>query len=190
MEEKDKIKILKRIINVCWFSLILCVLIKLFGGNYFEIVSTNEKFISICGWIDGNFTKEIIRFAFANLCFYIYTCSIMRNKMNKKQLLIFALAMVLMTGAKYINSNIGFVADCVMMIAVPLVFSGWKWKNTLLGFGLINAFQIISLITRNLGISILEAPMLIELILQIDYYIMLVLYYLYSVKLKGEKNNG
>lgn len=190
MKEKDKIKIVKRMIVLCWLSLIGCFLIKVFGGNYFEIVSTNEKFINVCKWIDGNFVKEIIRFAFANLCFYIYTCSIMRNKMNKKQLIIFEIAMILMTVAKYINSNIGFIADCVTMLAVPLVFSGWKWKNTLLGFGLINAFQIISLITRNLGVSILEAPMLIELILQIDYYIMLVLYYLYAVKLKGEKNNG
>ena len=190
MDKNCKKNLLKRIITLCWISLIGCLVIKLFGGDYFKLMCDNESFKNLCNWIDGNFVKEIIRFIFANMCFYIYTCSIIKRKMSKKELIIFELSMIIITIAKYITPQIGFIADSITMIIIPLKFSKWNWKSTILGFLLINAFQLISLFIRNLGITILEAPILVELLLQVDYYIMLILYYLYSVKLKGENKNG
>ena len=187
MKDNDKRKILKRVIGLCWFSLIFCMVIKLFGGNYFEIASKNETFVNVCNWIDGNFIKEIIRFVFLNITFYLYCSSIMRKKLNLKEFIFSHILLIIVQVIKYSNSNLGFVADCIMLFFVPFMLSRWKFKNSIIGFLLINAFQLISLFTRNISLGILENTMLIEIILQVDYYIMLILYYLYSVKLKGEK---
>ena len=190
MKDNDKRKILKRVIGLCWFSLIFCMVIKLFGGNYFEIASKKETLVNVCNWIDGNFIKEIIRFVFLNLSYYLYVSSICKRKLKLKEFMICEVFIVIDTIAKYYNTTLGFIADCLMLFASPLVISKFKWKNSIIGFLLINAFQLISLFTRNISLGILENTMLVEIILQIDYYIMLILYYLYSVKLKGEKNNG
>ena len=55
MEQKlDKIKYIKRVIIVCWGALALCFIIKLFGGNFFQIICENETFIAICDYADKN----------------------------------------------------------------------------------------------------------------------------------------
>lgn len=187
MDLGSKRKITKRFILICWVSLLACMLIKLFGGNYFEIISKSEIFVGICEWIDGKFIKEIIRFIFLNLSYFLYVCSICKRNLTLKEFAICEIFIIIDTIAKYTNSNLGFVADCLMLFISPLIISKFKWKHTIIGFLLINAFQLISLFTRNIELGILENTMLIEIILQVDYYIMLVLYYLYSVKLKGEK---
>ena len=186
MDRETKVKIVKRTILLCWAALIACLVIKLFGGNYFDIVVENQNIINICNYIDGNFLKVIVRFVFLDLVFFLYCSAIMNKKMNLKQLAISTVVLLVVEGIKYCSAAFGFIADCLFLIGLPLIFSKWKIKNTIFGFILMNVFQIISLLTRNIGITILDAPTLIERILQIDYYIMLILYYLYSVKLKGE----
>ena len=54
MERLDKVKYLKRVITVAWIALALCFVIKLFGGNLFEIVCHNETFIAICNYADSH----------------------------------------------------------------------------------------------------------------------------------------
>ena len=46
------LKAIKRAIILCWVLLAVCFAIKLFGGNWFEIVCANEHFIKFCDFID------------------------------------------------------------------------------------------------------------------------------------------
>jgi ABC-type uncharacterized transport system permease subunit len=111
----------------------------------------------------------------------------MGKKMNWKQILISVSSLVLVEVIKYSSGSLGFIADCLVLTLIPLIFSKMKIIRTIIGFLLMNAFQIISLITRNISFGVLDETILVEILLQVDYYIMLILYYLYSIKLKGEK---
>lgn len=190
MEEKDKIKILKRIINVCWFSLILCVLIKLFGGNYFDIIAKNQTFVKVCDWLETNLISTIIMYGFYCLNITIIIAIISKIPIKNKIYLLLLPAIVGMCFIKGINPMIGYFIELLFIIAVPLFISKSSKKKTLIGFIfsyiLINVFQITSLFIRNIGAHLIDSNFCVNLIFQIDYYIMLVLYYLYSVKLKGE----
>ena len=41
------------IITISWIALILCLIIKLFGGHWFELWLNNDKFISFCEFVDN-----------------------------------------------------------------------------------------------------------------------------------------
>ena len=192
LDIKTKQTLVRKTIWLCWFALIGCFIVKLFGGNYFEIIANNEHIVNLCDFINSNFLKYIVRFIQANLSFYLYTCSIAKRNLKIKESILVEIFILFDVVIKYINPDIGFICDCIVMTLIPFVLSsksnGIKIGaiRTVFGFALINIFQIISLIVRNLGIKVLDAPTLVEIILEIDYYIMLILYYLYSVKLKGE----
>lgn len=96
---KDKYnRVIKRSIILCWIALAICFIVKIFGGNFFEIVVHNDR------------------------------------------------------------------------IALTLIF------------------QVLSLITKNIGLGILGDNFLVSIIVMIDTYFMLALYYLYSLKLEVKKN--
>ena len=88
-------RVIKRSIILCWIALAICFIVKIFGGNFFEIVVHNDR------------------------------------------------------------------------IALTLIF------------------QVLSLITKNIGLGILGDNFLVSIIVMIDTYFMLALYYLYSLKLEG-----
>ena len=96
---KDKYnRVIKRSIILCWIALAICFIVKIFGGNFFEIVVHNDR------------------------------------------------------------------------IALTLIF------------------QVLSLITKNIGLGILGDNFLVSIIVMIDTYFMLAIYYLYSLKLEVKKN--
>ena len=64
MDNLTKRNILRKTIILCWSALIICFVIKLLGGNYFEIFTTSERFIELCNWVDGNFIGTIIMYGF------------------------------------------------------------------------------------------------------------------------------
>ena len=67
---------LKVLIAVCWIAYIICLIIKLCGGNRFEIATTNQKFIDICNYIDNTLrlkmTISSIAYVFSG--YMIYLC--------------------------------------------------------------------------------------------------------------------
>ena len=60
MEKLDKERYLKRVIIVCWIALAICFGIKLFGGNLFEIMCSNENFIKVCNYADNHFWADVL----------------------------------------------------------------------------------------------------------------------------------
>lgn len=180
---KDNYKqiVLRRAIILCWVLLAICFIVKIFGGNFFNIVCENKNFIKVCQFIDNSVLFYII-----NYLSYIITTSLIilscckKYKFNKKEILIIAICYNLCFGLKFISLTISAIIEqLVLFIILPLIFSK-SIKRTILTFILVNGFQLISLFTKNIGIGIMEVPFLIGIIFMFDYYIMLILYYLYS----------
>jgi hypothetical protein len=87
---------------------------------------------------------------------------------------------------------IGSVIETIILFGFPLFISKERKLKTficsLLGCLIVNILQLISLFVRNINPIIIKENFVIGLLMQIDYYIMIILYYLYYVKMKGRIN--
>ncbi|WP_281512268.1 hypothetical protein [Mammaliicoccus vitulinus] len=174
---KDKYKVL---IISCWILLGICFLVKLCGGNFFEIAVHNETFINICNVIDNNL---IIKYIVGTILYlpstYLIYLSLTKQKIGADWWIL-----LLSIPVSWLKDNIfiiGLTLDMIILILISLIKSKFKnWLRVLIGILLICGLQIISLFIRNLGFYLENYSSLLAIIMQIDYYIMLILYYLYS----------
>lgn len=188
--------VLKRSIIICWVLLAICFVIKLFGGNFFEIMCTNEKFISVCRFLETSglcYVEGYITFIFSSTCllliirdnkkvfnkntlFYIILCSI-----------YWGLKIMIETGVINIPMVVYNIMDFVILYLLLVIFSK-SWLKSILAVVLMFAFTIISAITKSIGINdAITDSMVVANIFMIDYYIMLILTLLYSIKIKRRK---
>ena len=179
---KDKYKTL---IISCWVVLLCCFVVKLIGGNFFEIVCENEKFIRFCEFIDGNILKYVISFIMYMVSAFIYMLAVVRNQTsNKRKIIAFVLYSVLWT-IKLIAYNMPIIVtitEFIGVIGIPILMNKKYWKMSLIGCGLNLLFQLISLITKNVELNYVDDSMFVAIIFNIDYYIMIILFYLYRTK--------
>ena len=195
MKNLDTTKIIKRIIIVSWVALGICFLIKLLGGNIFEIVCNNQRFIAICNFADNNFLAKCIMGAistFISLYFFLLAiCS--KFKYEKWELIVVIVTVMIGTIIKVVNQNIGMVFDIWQFIGFPLILlrkTPKKYWKIPVANALVLVFQFVSMVTKNIGISfVTDEGILISSIFSIDVIIMVVLYYFYSnliILKKGE----
>lgn len=77
----------------------------------------------------------------------------------------------------------------IILIVIPLIVGKLKnWLYVLIGVGAIILFQQISLFIRNQNFYLDKDSLLINIIMSIDYYIMVILYYLHIRYYKTKKN--
>lgn len=75
---------LKILIITCWVVYIICLIIKLCGGNRFEIATTNQRFIDVCNYIDNNlWLKMIIATIIYVISTYIIYLGLTKQKLFK-----------------------------------------------------------------------------------------------------------
>ena len=193
-EENYKEVALKRAIIMCWTLLIICFIIKIFGGNFFNIVCEYERFIKVCEFIDNTWLYYVvgyINYIFTSLIFTFALCS--TTKIGRKNIFISILSLSIFFILKAINRYIGLIVDYIIYILIVCHYicrkQGYNFKQslirTLLALVLVNVFQLISLFIRNLGtFKIIEDNTLNQLIMNIDYIILLFLYMFYSILIK------
>lgn len=176
---KNKYKVL---IRSCWALLLICFGIKIFGGNLFEIVCENERFISLCNYIDNhNIIKYIIYCVISLILNSLTILAIMQRKFyNKTQFIIFIPIMIAMSLISWYSPIIQYILNFIYF-GISILYIRKKWYRVLIGILLIFAFEIVSLITKNIGsVNLNNEPSLITIILQLDTLIMAMLYYLYA----------
>ena len=196
---------IKRAIILCWIMLVACFAIKLFGGNWFEVVCTNEHFSNLCYFVQNN------KVAFEIFSFVLYvfptilivlSFSLIPNP-SKIQIKIIIIVLILVWATRFISMSIKSTIEPIVLIVFPIILNyignkerGFKkvfcstWYYGIVGSAIALCFQVISLITRNAGIKIISKDVLTTFIMLIDYYIMLILYYLYVKLKKGTEKNG
>ena len=194
MEKLDKERYLKRVIVVCWIALAICFGIKLFGGNLFEIMCSNENFIKVCEYADNHFWAQyLIYLIYAYVTIYFITLAMIGKwKFTKVELFIFTITAIFGVLVKLLNSTVGLVFDCWQMILMPMIF---VWKNKkrfwriILGNALLIIFQVVSMFVKNINIGIVtNNGVLVSTIYSIDIALMILLYYFYSnIILRKEK---
>lgn len=191
----DKARLLRRVIIISWVSLALCFVIKIFGGNFFEIICENQNYKALCEYADSHFwLKYLIGILSTMLCQALYFLAILQEyKFNKWQLGITIASVLIGTYIKYISTLFGWVFDIWFFIGMPILFLGKKYNKywqVLLALAMTLLFQFVSIIVKNLAIVVVGQSTFITLIFGIDVYIMCLLYYLYRNYKKEQKNMG
>lgn len=200
MEQKlNKEKYLKRVIIATWIALAICFIIKLFGGNFFEIICNNQTFISICEFCDSNivaYTLIAILVNVTNMVFLtLAMCCVW--KLSKLQLIVVIISNAIASCFKiFISREFGLIFDIINGVIIPCLFTIKTPRRhwfVILGNVLLIVFQLVSMFIKNIGFGFIPTNgMLISLIYTIDVFIMLILYYLYAnlLRIKKENNNN
>ena len=195
--DNEKLKIYIQItritIVVCWISLLSFWAIKLFGGNWFDIVVKNENFIRFSNIVQETKLRYVISFANTFIANYLLFCAISQKShfKIKEFFIVFSLILSIWAISNFVPlgkikfpSWYGYV---VLILYSIVVNNGWKKLFGIISILLEALFTLISFCVRNLPLKITENYLLL-MILVVDYYIMLFLYYLYInlIKLKKE----
>lgn len=192
----DKARLLRRVIIISWISLILCFIIKIFGGNFFEIMSDNENYKALCKYADSHFwLKYIITILSSLYCECFYLLSILQKyKLSFKEFIITLISIFVSCALKLLLPTIGSLFDIWIFFILPYIFIGKSfkkyWWQVPFAYALTFIFQLLSLLVKNLSIGIIDDSTFISLIYGIDIYIMCFLYYLYRNYVKEKKNMG
>lgn len=189
----DKARFLKRVIIISWVSLLLCFVIKIFGGNYFEIMSNSKGYKALCDYADSHFwLKYLIGVCSSMLCQSLYLLAILQKyKFNRFELSLTFISVALSTGIRYFTDKYSIAFDILLCFILPIVFLGKDYKryyHVIIAWVLTFLFQLVSLLVKNVGVVVIDESTFISLIYGIDVYIMCFLYYLYTnFKKENEK---
>ena len=178
----------KTLIISCWVVLIIYFIIKILGGNYFNIEVEWKNLIEACSFLDKNpLLSCFVKAPFYSISSYFVYLTITKKKFKDDYWV--ALIFLLSPFLKRYLTAIGFILDGIMVVVIPYIvlIKNKKEKplysliRVFIANLLLIAFEVISGLTRNIGYYIpLTNNTLIGLILSIDYYIMVILYYLHT----------
>lgn len=198
-DDKDyKEIILKRAIILCWILLIICFIIKLCGGNYFNIMCNNENFIKFCNFIENSIIKYIIYlFSFIFSSYLLLKIVKPDFKILSLKSLLFLICCIIVWAFKFkllielniftMNTLIVNILDFVILYILLVIFTK-RPLLSILAVILLFVFSIISSLVKGIGIdSSITDNYFVAQIFLIDYYLMLVLSVLYSKKIQIKK---
>ncbi len=188
MDELNKRALLKRAIYLCWLLLGLSLLIKLFGGNFFEPYTDNAKFLALCEFIDTNTQANIILgilLSFSSTSLFWLATARQRWYKSDKELLICLVSVFIGSPCRLLIHATGIFFDVVYHLFIPVYmlggFTKTNLKRTALSFATLLIFMVLCNVIKDLpAFGMTCDDTFTGLLCQIDLYIMLSLYYLYS----------
>ena len=174
LDKVDWKKATTRLLAVLWGVLVCCFLIKIFGGNLFEIITYNKSFINICNYLEETNLFYLVYYPFYLLSTYQVVLIISRNYPKNKHY-IFLIILTIMYVLKMFNESITAILEILFYLTTSLIYSKKIWRGVEVIFITV-LFQFISLITKNIGYTLNYDNVVISLIYMIDYYIMMFIY--------------
>ena len=183
---KDKKELLYRnCIITCWVMLIVCVLLKLFGIPWFDINTQTPILQSLDAFIENNTILSYLYnyFLIWSNGILVILCTV--KNISKKSFIMYSLYMC---ASIRFNVSIAFVLDTIFLLFVCLREN--RSKHTVFNYITVVVlnliYQSISLYTKNLGIKLELYGTVESKLFMIDYYIMLIMTWLYLKKGGGD----
>jgi len=183
----DAPKLVFRIWIILWLILIILLILKFCFGIWYPIICNIEWFNNLCYYIDNHdIVSKSIMFVFYVLSsnILLFIC-IGKTKYSKwYYMLILNLVFIGMFLSKFIHNSLGIISEISVILAC-IIYNIKKdtFKNKIVNillpiifYILLNLWQLTMLLIRGTSsFKIDELPNLISYILQIDYYIFLII---------------
>lgn len=176
-------QVLRTMIILCWVFLALYAVLKLVPqlASKFVIVVNNEKIVKAGQFIDERvWLQQMVHFVFALLTYHLYLCACCKVwHLSFKQYII-SLAFILPNQVltffyPQIGSNIAFV----IMFCLPCAFKA-DYKTVAIIFATHILGQLGISFIRSAELYMMNMNTISQIIMCIDQYVWLLLYYLYS----------
>lgn len=190
--KKDLDKLFSKSIQTYYFLLVLILIIKLLGGNYFDIVQDNKPLNMINDFI-LYWRLENIWYA---ITLYIYsviiigiTCNDCSKNIKKYCVMCMPIIMLLQYSKNY-TGIVGIFIDFIYLFGLSVIYMKIYRKNNkyyISNYLLIIMFyigsQILSIILRGCSLTNVANTFYVNTILSLDYLIiMIIVYKLYFMK--------
>ena len=175
------------LITVSWALLLICLIIKLLGGNWFELSAENSNFNKFCNYVDKTkWLKIVIGCIIYLISGYFVISVILNNKIKLKHIAMFYPLMITKAIISWYNNDISYILEMLIIVILPIILTR-NWKRVLIFNVIILGLQIITIFIRNMSVGFNDNnTFIVQFLYQIDYYIMLILIYLYNFR--KEKN--
>lgn len=194
-KDNYKEKTLKRAIIVCWVLLAICFVVKICGGNFFNIICNNKNFIKFCNYCDTSFIRYIIYFIYFMFESTILLLIIRPDvKIRSKRFLFYSISVFIFWIIKNLYEQGIIVLNVILATVIPLcvlyllllVFSKRPYMSLFMVLYELLLATISSIIKSISLTGTLSDSFLLYFIFNIDYYILLIIPLLYA-RLKFKK---
>lgn len=194
MNREEHIILLQRLLIFCGFTLIGCIVFKLFGTEVFDLKVTNERLLFIDNFVSNHFIfRQIIKFISYSLNVLIIsslvTGSEIKTWFKSFKPTWFVLLVGYLTRAVLPYNFILFLYDFLFILFINYTLSGDVFLKRSIKFNVLVIFyQASSMFLRSITFSFTDTGFAINCILMLDYYILLVSTYVYVIlnKQKGD----
>lgn len=180
-------KLLQAVIGLVWFFLTAFCIIKIFFGEYFVAVVSNDKLMMVGHFID---THPAVTFlvnvlvGFFGAHFYYCACIQVWRLSESKYCIVLCHVIIVVLVSVFIPI-LGTILDFAAMIFIPILFNA-KPKQVITIFCLHHLSAALSLLIRSEPLYLASTDYATTFILLFDAYLCIILYYLYSNLYKEE----
>lgn len=179
-------------IKLCWLLLIIFWLICFISGEKLNVIIHSEKLIAFGEFIDK---YDVLRYSVAFILYYfnmiiiIYT--ILKKKIFSSNALPISLFIVLIWVLKFIFIEYDFSSYFdFSYIIFAIILDRRKWLRSIYMMILVFIFSLLTMgIKQYNNILVENLPTIVVSVMMIDYYIIFVVYYLYSRKEENQDEN-
>lgn len=181
-------KLYERALISCILMLFICIIFKLFGANWFDL----ETNISILNKLNNIIMNNLVlSFVFSFTLTFISGILIISISTMKHNFLIYIMSFIstiIAVFSEYFidNSTICIIIDILVLYFSCVIINKESKISCIICLILNFIFQLISLILRGVYIDTEYFNVIILTIMNLDYYILLIITLLYLKK--GEKN--
>lgn len=183
-------RVLKTVIILCWVFLIAFALLKTIPAlsSKFAIVVNNKKLVGIGNFIDERpWLQQIVYCVTTILVYHFYLCACVSKWHLSLKETLFSLAFILPNQVlTYFLPQIGSVIAFIIMFTLPFLLKA-NYRTVVIIFATHTLGQLVISYIRGEALYQVSMNTVTQMIMLIDMYVWLLLYYLYS-NLYKEKN--
>ncbi len=182
-------KLISRLWISLWIVLIILVIMKLLFNTWYPIILKNEYINNIFTYLDN---KPLIIRVLVSMPFYcfnvifVYLTTTIKKKLKRLEFLYIIGACISCVLKAYIN-YLGLITEIILLVVIPIIYNfkhnvfHKKWMNVIYPI-IMNViyilWQSLILIVRNANVMLTNGPFLISVVMQLDYYIFLIITYI------------
>lgn len=177
-------KLYERALITCIIMLFICILFKLFGFNYFNL-NTDIPILKEIDNVVMNSTPLSFLYSFILTSISVYViCSIILKDKKPNIIMMVITVFVSILYTSHLNSFYTLLMDTLSILLICFVSDRKLRFNRYIIVIILNVvYQLLSLFIRNVNISVSYHGLVTTVLLNLDYYILLIITYLL---LKGD----